>query len=463
MFPIGAQVGRYVLERKLGEGGFGVVYIARDTSLDRPVALKLLLPQHTSDRAMLGRFLREARSAARIAHPGIVTVFECGQLAEPHDNVVAFIAMELLAGESLAARISRGRMAVPVVRELGRQIASAVAAAHAAEIVHRDLKPDNIFLVRDPDVSGGERVKVLDFGIAKLASTDRATSEKTHALMVFGTPAYMSPEQCRSSTNIDRRSDIYALGCIVFEMLSGRPPFLGETGTAGELMGLHQHVAPPTLRSMGVEAPADLEALVAAMLAKTPEQRPESMDSIAAILGGAASFAANHARSTIVAGPTTPSRPTTLSAASAVSSVPAQSGRRWIYPAAAFVTVGISIAGIIAVTRPSSEASVQETATTPLRSRVPAVPAVPAVDAAVALDAAPDASLDAAIDAAPDARIVDAGTRRDPQPRIKTVPLVDAGTMAVDAVLPPRDASVIAPRPDACATDDPECVFGGHP
>jgi serine/threonine-protein kinase len=267
----GAQIGKYLLGRKLGQGGFGVVYRARDGSLDREVALKFLHAEHTSTPQMLQRFLQEARSAAAIAHPGIVTVFECGHVddAASPAHRSAYIAMELLAGESLTDRLARsGRLPAEQAIEIGRQLASALEAAHRRGIVHRDLKPDNVFLVQDAAVHGGERVKVLDFGIAKLGRSP--DSVQTQSMMVFGTPRYMSPEQCRSATHVDARSDIYTLGCILFELVTGRAPFAGQPG---ELIAQHLLVPAPPVG----DVPGPLAELIARMLAKDPEARPPSM------------------------------------------------------------------------------------------------------------------------------------------------------------------------------------------
>ena len=277
----GMTIGKYELGKELGRGGFGSVFVARDVSLDREVALKFMHAEHTASAEIVRRFLQEARSAAKVVHAGIVTVFECGQLADG----VAYIAMELLHGETLTSRLSRrGRLAPAAAVEIARQIASALEAAHHAGIVHRDLKPDNIFLVSDAAMPSGERVKVLDFGIAKLAQPETtASSVHTHSMMVFGTPRYMSPEQCRSSANIDHRSDIYSLGCILFELVVGRAPFDGEVG---ELIAKHQMVAPPTARSERPELPAALDDLIAKMLAKDPAQRPQTMMAVQRALAG---------------------------------------------------------------------------------------------------------------------------------------------------------------------------------
>ncbi|HEV7559137.1 MAG TPA: serine/threonine-protein kinase, partial [Kofleriaceae bacterium] len=169
--------------------------------------------------------------------------------------------------------------------EVARQVASALEAAHRAGIVHRDLKPDNIFLVPDEAVVGGERIKVLDFGIAKLGRST-SSSVQTQSMMVFGTPRYMSPEQCKSAAHVDHRSDIYTLGCILFELLCGQPPFLGAPG---ELIARHVLVDPPAVASLVPEVPAPLAELVARMLAKEPEDRPQTMATVQRALesGGA--------------------------------------------------------------------------------------------------------------------------------------------------------------------------------
>jgi eukaryotic-like serine/threonine-protein kinase len=274
----GMQIGRYLLGTKIGRGGFGVVFRAHDTSLDREVALKFLHAEHTATPQMLNRFLQEARSAAKIPHPGIVTVYECGQVAGTGSAAdgSAYIAMELLQGESLTDRLARcGRLDPPAAMEISRQVASALEAAHRAGIVHRDLKPDNIFIVPDSAVSSGERIKVLDFGIAKLSRA--STNVETQSMTVFGTPRYMSPEQCRSAAAVDQRSDIYTLGCILFELVCGKPPF---AGAAGELIAQHVLVEPPSADSIDSSLPQPLVALIAELLAKEPDDRPQTMAAV---------------------------------------------------------------------------------------------------------------------------------------------------------------------------------------
>jgi serine/threonine-protein kinase len=358
MLASGSQIGKYVLGKKLGQGGFGVVFRAHDASLDREVALKFLNEEASSQPQILQRFLQEARSAAKIAHPGIVTVYECGLLAEA--NNAAYIAMELLDGESLTDRLTRsGRLPPEDAMEITRQVASALEAAHRAGIVHRDLKPDNVFLVRDPAVFTGERVKVLDFGIAKLNRT-ASSSVQTQSMMVFGTPRYMSPEQCKSAAHVDHRSDIYTLGCILFELVCGRPPF---NGAPGELIAQHVLVEPPPVSSIAPDVPYSLAALIAAMLAKEPDDRPQTMaavqrqlESVGAmtpgvaptLLPGAVPQPPRVSASHRVRPPTTPgavpANPTTLGAAVSSSVVRREPRRK------RFIVGALAAAGAIAAT-----------------------------------------------------------------------------------------------------------------
>jgi len=267
------KVGKYELRDKLGRGAFGVVYTARDPNLDRDVAIKVLRPTHLTNPTIVARFLQEARATARISHPGIVTIHDCGQV-ETSLGLTAFIAMELLTGESLTARLLRsgGRFPADVAIEVVRQVASALEAAHRADVLHRDLKPDNIHLVPDPAMHNGERVKVLDFGLAKLGHDG-----PTQLQNIFGTPRYMSPEQCRSTALVDHRSDIYSLGCILFELVTGQLPFNGDVR---EVIEQHQCTRPARAMTLAPEIPPVLDQLIDDMLAKDPMERPQTMGAV---------------------------------------------------------------------------------------------------------------------------------------------------------------------------------------
>jgi len=275
----GTLLGNYRVAEQLGAGGMGVVYVGRHETLGHRIAVKVLQPELSSHAGMVQRFFNEAQAATAIRNPGIVQVFDFGTTPDGR----AYFVMELLEGETLAARIKqRRRHDHAEVCRLGRQIANVLQAAHAAGITHRDLKPENLFLVPDSEVIGGERVKVLDFGIAKLTGDAHPAGVKTHTGMMMGTPNYMSPEQCRSASSADARSDIYALGCILFEIACGRPPFVG--GGLGDIVGAHLHEPPPLPQTLAPDIPAGLSALIVKMLAKRPDARPQTMTAVSQAL-----------------------------------------------------------------------------------------------------------------------------------------------------------------------------------
>ena len=275
-------VGSYEIRSKLGEGGMGVVYLAEHPLIGRKAAVKVLLPQYSSNAMVVNRFFNEARAANLIKHPGIIDVFDFGQLPDGS----AYIVMELLEGESLASRLDRDpRPPLPLVLEITRQLASAIGAAHAMKIIHRDLKPDNVFLVPQVDGPMGLRVKVLDFGIAKL--TDGAAlgnaDLKTKTNSLLGTPLYMSPEQCRGASTIDHRSDIYALGCILFRMTCGVVPFDGAS--AGDIL-IKQATEPvPDIRALAPGLPEAVVRTIERALAKRADDRQATMAELVADLG----------------------------------------------------------------------------------------------------------------------------------------------------------------------------------
>ena len=278
MLEAGAHLGAYTIVRPLGAGGMGVVYLARHRHIGRDAAIKVLLPELTKNEDIVARFLTEARATAAIRHPGIVEILDCDIDATGR----AYIVMEYLRGESLAnclARAPRSLSALPSVVSVGIQVASGLAAAHERGIVHRDLKPDNLFLATDGGPRTPVTIKILDFGIAKLVSgNNEGNTHKTRTGSMLGTPAYMSPEQARDASSIDDRADVYALGCILFEMTAGRPPFV--RAGAGEVMIAHVIEPPPKLSSLVPEVDPALESLVAQMLEKDPAGRPQTMTEV---------------------------------------------------------------------------------------------------------------------------------------------------------------------------------------
>jgi serine/threonine protein kinase len=275
-----ATIGQYRVTGVIGRGGMGAVYAAEHALLGRPAAIKVLLPELSQKQEIVMRFFNEARAATAIRHPGIVEIYDFGWTPEG----AAYIVMEHLEGETLSRRASHARLSWQTALAIARQIAGALGAAHAKGIVHRDLKPDNIFLVLDPEVPGGERIKLLDFGIAKLAGDTAPNIHVTRTGAVMGTPTYMAPEQCRG-VPIDHRADLYALGCILFELCTGRPPFIGEG--AGDVLAAHIHVPPPTLATSGVKVPAAVEHLLERLLTKSPERRIPSAEVLIADIDSA--------------------------------------------------------------------------------------------------------------------------------------------------------------------------------
>ncbi|MES1165520.1 MAG: serine/threonine-protein kinase, partial [Verrucomicrobiota bacterium] len=268
---IGTTLGSYAIVERIGAGGMGEVYLAKHRRIERKVAIKLLLPALSSDADIVNRFFNEARATSLITHPGIVQIYDC----DVFENR-AYIVMEYLEGANLNTVLTRnGPFDIPMAVWITGQIAGALAAAHAKSIVHRDLKPENIFLAEDPLRPGTRVVKILDFGIAKL--TDRTgPSSHTRTGSILGTPIYMAPEQCRGLTSIDHRADVYALGGILFELLTGRPPFVKEA--PGDLLIAHVSEPPPVPSSLMPAIPPELDRLILRMLAKSPNDRPQSME-----------------------------------------------------------------------------------------------------------------------------------------------------------------------------------------
>ncbi|MDD5308297.1 MAG: serine/threonine protein kinase [Deltaproteobacteria bacterium] len=275
---IGTFVGdRFLVHEKLGEGGMGVVYRAEQTAIKRPVALKVLHPHLTRDESLHARFHNEASASSRLSHPNTITIYDFGQTKDGS----LYIAMEFVKGTSLDHEISRnGPLEWRRACRILAQIAGSLQDAHNNSIVHRDLKPENVMLCE----RAGERdvVKVLDFGIAKILEEGGQDQRKalTKTGMVFGTPQYMSPEQIRGEA-VDSRTDIYSLGVIAYQALTGILPFQADTPMG--LLTKHLMDEPPPLQKSysSLKAPAEVEAAVMACLAKDREQRPKSMRELA--------------------------------------------------------------------------------------------------------------------------------------------------------------------------------------
>ncbi len=278
------RIGPYKIVRKIGEGGMGAVYEALQEPIGRRVAVKILHPKYASEPSIAVRFLNEARAVNLVDHPGVVQISDYGQLPDG----TAYLVMEFLKGETLSQRMKKpGGLGLPDIVRMARQIASALTAAHEKNIFHRDLKPDNVMLVPDPDADmpGRERIKLLDFGIAKVAQADAEAKAgeqqpKTATDVVMGTPRYMAPEQCRGGVAIDGKADVYSLGVMLYEMLGGRPPF---TGASGEVLAMHIYETPPPLRQLAPHVPEELTTLIHRLLAKKKEERPSMAEAQVAL------------------------------------------------------------------------------------------------------------------------------------------------------------------------------------
>ncbi len=273
--------GRYKIVRKLGEGGMGAVYLATHQILEKQVALKILHGEFARKKDLVERFMQEAKAASRITHENVIDISDYG---ETPDGLV-FFAMELLQGHDLHEEIARARLAGQLLpwsrsKKIFLQICAALSAAHGKGIIHRDLKPENVYLVDflgDPDF-----VKLLDFGIAKLTEVAEGDRKLTRTGMLFGTPEYMSPEQARGEPHVDARVDVYAMGCILFQLITGRVPFEAENFMG--VLSLHLTepppiIAPETFDRIG--GPRELSGVVTKALEKDRNARWQSIDELA--------------------------------------------------------------------------------------------------------------------------------------------------------------------------------------
>ncbi len=324
------RLGRYRVLEVLGQGGMGVVFLAEDTLLRRRVALKAMRPAIAESESNRQRFLREAQTAAALEHDHVVTVLDFGE-----DRGVPFLAMPLLKGESLEARLQReGPLPLAEVLRVGREVADGLAAAHDKGMVHRDIKPGNVWLEGDR-----RRAKVLDFGLARPVTDGAAL---TQAGTVVGTPSYMAPEQARGEA-VDSRCDLFSLGCLLYRMLTGEPPFKGRDAIGTLVAVATQHPRPVAELSPG--APPSLAGLIGRLLAKDRERRPPSA---AAVVDAIRAIEEDRTEVLLPVPPTRPPTPPPLPAAAAQRR-PARKRGLLIPLLTLLLLVGVGVAGFFAL------------------------------------------------------------------------------------------------------------------
>ena len=417
----------------------GAVYLGEHTLLGRKAAIKVLLPSLSVDQNILRRFFNEARAVTQIADPGIVQVFDFGH----HTDGSAFIVMELLEGESMTKRLRRiRRFNLADCIRIIRMTAGSLAAAHAKGIVHRDLKPDNIFIVGDPAVTGGERPKILDFGIAKL-SGDVPDMHKTRTGMLIGTPIYMSPEQCRGAGEVDHRSDIYSLACVMFKLLTGHAPFSGAG--SGDVIAAHLREPAPFAAAHVPELPDMIDLILQRCLQKDPDKRFQSMTELGQALDQAEQMLYRASEPTLSADrraslpprtldptpapltpapitltplpdtpvPDTAQTPSTITNANGQHAPQHQAPRRWLVIVGTAITaLAIMIGATVYAKRRKPTAAVESPPTTVVATPIQIAPPQPIVTPVTTLDAGVDATTPAIT------RAVDAGMMEAPHPPI---------------------------------------------
>src|SRR4051812_9607517 len=273
MSLIGKSIGNYQIKAKLGEGGMGTVYLGEHPLIGKRVAVKVLLEELSSKEDIVSRFFNEAKAVNDIGHQNIVDIVDFGKVKNEYNQDIVYFIMEFLDGESLAARLRRTGLSFKETMHVMAQCVSALAASHAKGIVHRDLKPENIYLC--PRGNDKNFTKLLDFGIAKLTG-DSSQSHKTRTGLVIGTPAYMSPEQCEGKGLIDHRSDVYSIGIVMYELLTGRVPFPGEG--FGEVLVAHLTKQATKPSQVNTNLPASIESIVLHAIEKDRNRRFQNMN-----------------------------------------------------------------------------------------------------------------------------------------------------------------------------------------
>jgi serine/threonine protein kinase len=366
----GTLIGSYRLLEEISTGGMGTVYKAKHELIGRPAAVKLLRPDLDTRQEIIDRFFNEARAATAIRHPGIVEIFDFGYTEDGH----GYLVMELLVGKTLKRAIADvGRYTEPEAAAIARGIASALKAAHAQGIYHRDLKPDNVFLVPDLEgTTGSVRPKVLDFGIAKLTE-DGAGHTKMG--MLIGTPSYMAPEQAREASAVDHRADLYSLGCILYEMLTGRPPFVSEG--AGEIVAMHLMDEPMPPRSLESHITPAMDAIVLRLLEKDPAKRFQSagelMQALTPLMNGARDLVLMSGPRTAVHPRNEPSTLREFVAPVASTQLSRPRSRIPLIAGVVTVLVAIGVIAILAMRGDDKPAKVEVIKATPAPTPAPAV------------------------------------------------------------------------------------------
>ena len=378
----GAKVGEYVVDDKIGEGGFGTVFSATHPLIGKRAAVKVLSRKYSSDPEIVSRFVAEARAVNQIRHRNIIDIFGFGELEDGR----SYYVMEFLDGAPLDARLTEtGGMPLSEALPVLRAIARALDAAHAAGIAHRDLKPANVFLAQESD--GTLYPKLLDFGIAKLLGELGDTSmHRTRTGAPIGTPYYMSPEQCRGQ-NVDHRTDIYSFGIVTYELLTGQLPFEGENHLDVLMKQTSEEPVPPTVRAAENAAlpplPADVDQTIAWMMKKDPAERPptctaavQALEQAAGLTDTAASWR-TPAKGVPLIRATPPHGVQAL--ANTVSATPAPpTRRRWPLAVAAIVIAGGAATAAFVMTREHEAPRATQPAAAPAPTPEPAPAAQPA-------------------------------------------------------------------------------------